>query len=54
MSTNEKKHYGVTLLNMQYHRELLKLNYPHDYVMQQMAQTYRTRKAMHTVTNNHS
>lgn len=45
------KHYGVAQVNLRHHRELLKLGYSHDYVMQQLAQTYRTKRAMYTITH---
>ena len=43
--------YGVAQINLKYHRELIKLGYSHDYVMQQLAQTYRTKRAMYTITS---
>ena len=45
------KRYGVAQVNLRYHRELIKLGYSHDYVMQQLAQTYRTKRAMYTITS---
>ncbi|QHJ81804.1 MAG: hypothetical protein [Bacteriophage sp.] len=42
--------YGLPKIVMEYHRALLDVGYPHDYVMMQLAQTYRTRKAMYRFT----
>lgn len=39
--------YGVSKINLEYHRALVALGYPHDYVMAQLAQTYRSRKVMY-------
>lgn len=39
--------YGLPKIVMRYHRALVDVGYSHDYVMAQLAQTYRTRKVMY-------
>lgn len=45
------KRYGITQAALKEYREHLKSGSTHDYLMQQLAQTYRTRRAMYTITH---
>lgn len=48
--------YGITREDLKYYRLALMHGKHHDYLMAQLAQTYRTRKVMHNATpsRNHS